>query len=516
MSDRSSSLIKECLLLALLTAGTMLVHGYHLGVEDQSIYLPGMAKSLNSGLFPADSDLFLPQSSATLITRLVVTSIRISGATLDTAIFFWQLLSIFFLLLAVRRLAARCFASSEAQWGSVALVVALLSMPVAGTSLYIVDQYLHPRTLATALIVMAIIQTLDRRWMKAVFWIALASLLHIQMAFYGVLLSFFLGWKSTSGQNDMSEESGRGGTKPGSSNPLAPSVTTAAWLAFPLLAFPLKRLFQPGSEAWKEAARIHRGHYLLQWTWYEWLGVIGPLAAFYWFVSFARKARLPVVAFVAQRVAAFQIFGLASALVLTLPPQFERLTPYQPMRTVHLTTLIFVVLAGGFIGQYLLQRSVVRWLLLFGPLCGGMFYAQRQQFPGSSHVELPGRPSSNAWVQAFLWARSNTPQDAYFALDPRYLVRPGEDQHGFRAFAQRSMMADALKDAGVVTLFPGIAARWQKETHARANWNNFTLADFQNLRANFGVTWVVLEKPVRVSLPCPYENERVAVCRIGD
>ena len=41
--------------------------------------------------------------------------------------------------------------------------------------------------------------------------------------------------------------------------------------------------------------------------------------------------------------------------------------------------------------------------------------AQRRQFPASEHVELPGRASSNAWVQAFLWARSNTPQDAYFA-----------------------------------------------------------------------------------------------------
>jgi hypothetical protein len=110
----------------------------------------------------------------------------------------------------------------------------------------------------------------------------------------------------------------------------------------------------------------------------------------------------------------------------------------------------------------------------------------------------------------------NTPQDAYFALDPEYIERPGEDQHGFRAISQRSMMADRLKDAGVATLFPGVASRWQQESRARANWNSLTPADFQRLRDQYGVTWVVLEKPLRVTLPCPYQNELVAVCRIGD
>ena len=30
----------------------------------------------------------------------------------------------------------------------------------------------------------------------------------------------------------------------------------------------------------------------------------------------------------------------------------------------------------------------------------------------------------------------------------------------------------------------------------------------------YGVDWVVLEKPVKVALACPYENERLKVCRI--
>ena len=223
---------------------------------------------------------------------------------------------------------------------------------------------------------------------------------------------------------------------------------------------------------------------------------------------------MPVAAFLAQRVMAFQIFSVASALLLTLPPRFERLTPYQPMRALHLTTLIFVLFAGGFLGHFLLQRRPLRWLLLLVPLCLAMFYVQRQIFPDSEHLELPGRVSRNQWIQAFLWIKGNTPADAYFALDPVYMARPGEDQHGFRALSERGMMADMAKDPGVVTLFPGIAERWQKETRARANWNSFTLADFNKLRLEYGVTWTVLEKPLRVPLQCPYQNELVAVCRI--
>jgi len=44
------------------------------------------------------------------------------------------------------------------------------------------------------------------------------------------------------------------------------------------------------------------------------------------------------------------------------------------------------------------------------------------------------------------------PVDAYFALDPDYMAAPGEDYHSFRALAERSQLADNIKDASMVTL----------------------------------------------------------------
>jgi hypothetical protein len=64
----------------------------------------------------------------------------------------------------------------------------------------------------------------------------------------------------------------------------------------------------------------------------------------------------------------------------------------------------------------------------------------------ASTWNLPGRASANPWLQAFDWIRQNTPTDAYFALDPEYMAAPGEDYHSFRALAERSQLADNIKD----------------------------------------------------------------------
>jgi len=41
---------------------------------------------------------------------------------------------------------------------------------------------------------------------------------------------------------------------------------------------------------------------------------------------------------------------------------------------------------------------------------------------------------------------------------------PGEDTHGFRAIAQRSMIADAGKDSGAVSMFPPLADEWYQQS----------------------------------------------------
>ena len=145
---------------------------------------------------------------------------------------------------------------------------------------------------------------------------------------------------------------------------------------------------------------------------------------------------------------------------------------------------------------------------------GGMFATQRALFPGSEHLELPGMRPSNPWLQAFAWIRINTPPDAYFALDPHYLEAPGEDYHSFRALAERSQLADAIKDTAVVTQVPELGPAWERQVAAQAGWTHFQLADFERLKAEFGVNWVLVNYPQPAGLACAWHNKTLSVCRV--
>jgi hypothetical protein len=293
------------------------------------------------------------------------------------------------------------------------------------------------------------------------------------------------------------------------------SISSRTGAVVAALLLPLGWVFEPGSDAWRQAAATRSFYFVLRWHWYEWLGVVAPLALLWWFRSLARYRQEWVLARVSERLVYFGLFQLAVALVMLLPARLERLRPLEPMRFLHLVYLLFVLLAGGLLGQYVLKKSVLRWLLLFVPLSAGMFYAQRQMYPATPHLELPDAlTGENAWVAAFCWIGRNTPVGSQFAIDPHYMELPGEDYHGFRALAERSVLADAVKDTGMVARVPRLAPRWLGEVEAQRGWRDFQRPDFLRLKADFGVDWVVLAEPGVTGLPCPFRNAQVMVCRV--
>jgi hypothetical protein len=165
-------------------------------------------------------------------------------------------------------------------------------------------------------------------------------------------------------------------------------------------------------------------------------------------------------------------------------------------------------------GRYVLKASVWRWVVFLAVINVGMFAPQRLLFANSPHVELPGMRPENEWLQAFDWVRENTPVNAYFAMDPYYLETPGEDYHSFRALAERSQLADGVKDTAVVTQVPQLGPEWWKEVHAAAGCSHFQLQDFERLKAEFGVDWTLVSSPAPAGLDCKWHNGRLAVCRI--
>ena len=470
----------------LLTLGALAVHGYHPYAEDAEIYLPGIKKLLHPTLYPSGTEFFESHASLTLFPNLIAGSVRLTHIPFDYAIFIWYLASIFLLLLACWKFSKVCFNTTRARWGAVALIASLLTLPVAGTALYLMDQYLNPRNLAAFAAVFAVTQVLEKKYARALAWIIFAAAVHPLMASFAVAFCTVLIFL------DKIKK---------------PAFAMAA-------VFPFANFFAPPSPAYREAMRFHISHFLPQWQWYEWVGLIAPFAVLILLGRMARSRKLRNLERVCHAAVLYELVYFAIALIIAIPQRFEALARLQPLRSLLLVYIFMLMAIGGFIAEYILKDRAWRWLLLFVPLCAGMFVAQRQLFPSTAHIEWPWAAPKNQWEQAFLWIRQNTPVDATFAIDPFYMEAPGEDRIGFRALAERSRLADANKDSGAVAMFPPLAEEWWEQFQAQKNWQHFTRADFLELRAKYQVGWTILQAPGIVGLSCPYAKQTVTVCRI--
>jgi len=155
---------KPTLGLALLTLAALGIHGYHPCAEDAEIYLPGVEKALNPALYPTGSQFFESHAGLSIFSKLIAESIRLTHIPFEYGIFIWQLACIFLFLVACWQLTGALFASRPARWCAVSLIAALLTMPVAGTALYIMDQYLNARNVEAFAAIFAVERVLRRKY----------------------------------------------------------------------------------------------------------------------------------------------------------------------------------------------------------------------------------------------------------------------------------------------------------------------------------------------------------------
>ena len=485
------------LLTILFTTLGLAVMGYHPGFEDDGIYLTAVKFKLNPTLYSHDSGFFRFQMQASYFDTWVAGFVRWTGIPVAATELFWQFASIALVVFGCWAIARRLFPETRAQWAGVALVTAMFTLPAAGTALYLVDQHLHPRTIATGLILLAVSRILAGKSWQAV-------------PFYCWRFCCILSW-------------------PRSVSRFAPFLLWSCWnpnligcgdgmaldeRAIAVFFVPLGWVFEPPNPAWRQSLEMRKYLFLYRWEWYEWLGALAPLVLFWLLWRIARKHGETLLARFALAVFIYGVFHQAVAMILQGFPALIRLIPLQPMRFLHLTYFFLMLVGGCLLGKYLLKASVWRWAVFLLVINAGMFASQRMQFSSIEHLELPGRASANPWLQAFAWIRQNTPSDAFFALDPEYLAAPGEDYHSFRALAERSQLADKIKDGSVVTQVPELSEVWKQQLQAQKGWAHFQLADFERLKTEFGVNWVLVAYPQPSGLDCQWHNNSLAVCRI--
>ena len=501
-------------LVTVLTSLAFAVHGYHPYAEDGGLYMAGIKRVLDPGMYPHRSQFVLEHLRFSAFAPMVAAMVRGSGLSLEVVLLLLQLASFWTTLFAGWMLAARCYSRREVWAGAVTLLAVWLTMPIAGTSLMLVDPYVTARSISTPCALLALVGALafllpqdsipGDRWRGLALCgvsLTVAALVHPLMAGYALACVLALG-----------------AGLPGSRKTRA-LVSIGLSIAGVGTAMAIQRLSLPESMAYLNVAMTRRYWFLSEWQWYEWVGLAAPLLILGW-IAMARQnddreprvilARMAVVIGSSAVVVAilFARVGMATHLVARL----------QPLRVFQLVYVVMILAVGAALTERVLQRRAVRWVAVFGALATVMVLAERQTFPASSHIELPPRlqwtPPSNAWEQAFLWIRQNTSKDALLALDADYITKPGEDAQSFRAIAERSALPDYSKDGGEASITPDLTSAWVEGQVAQSGLSDSTDAHRIAALRPLGVDWVVLERGAVTAFDCDYANEAVKVCRL--
>lgn len=507
-NDRVSALRHAT--LAALTLCILAIHGYHPLAEDGGLYTAGIQSILDPSLFPHDRAFATATLHYSLFPPFMAQLVRTLHIPLPWLLLFAYLAGSWLLLYAAWKIAAQLVRSEPAQFCAVALLVTSCTLPIAGTSLLLMDPYVTARTFSTPLSLLALafalqFQTQQKRsatLLRSGLCLALAAAFHPLMAAYAAaLVVALLVAKLPSRRAQVSSWI----------TLAAAAILTAATL----------QITAPAESAPSVTAAYSRYYWFLsQWQWYELLGLVGPLIVFAVLLRYSRHAFGESATALCR--ASIAIGLIATLIALLFAHQHSSTHPVarlQPLRAFLLLYAVMTILLGSTLANLCFNpaRKRLRILppLLVAAMACVMFVVQLQTFPASQHLELPWRPPTNPWSKAFLWVRRNTPPDALFALDANYITTSGEDAQTFRATAQRSVLPDFSKDGGETANRPSLAADWFAGMTAQKDLSRLTPAQRRQRLQPFGVTWLILHADAATSTPCPYSNPVVKVCPLS-
>ena len=486
------------------------VHGYHPYAEDGGLYMAEIKRLLDPGLYPHGTEFVTGHLHFSLFAPMVAGVVRRSHMSLEMVLLLFYVASLWFTLFAGWVLAARCYSRRELRAGAVALLAMWITLPVAGTSLMLMDPYVTARSLSTPCVLLALACALGVWPSEELMWpmrrelvtccVALfaAAVIHPLMAAYGLGCVLVLVCV------------------------LSPVRQVRVWgtvglgLAAVSIAVILQALAPRESAAYLRVAMTRYYWFPGNWHLYEQFGLAAPLIILA--IVGLRKNNDGVARIALARMAT--VCGAVAVIVAVLFARQSLATHMvarlQPLRTFQIVYVVMILVLGAALAEWVLLRRVWRWIAAFALLAGVMLFTERQTFPHSAHLELPWRAPANPWEQAFVWISKNTPKDALFALDAHYITGSEEDAQSFRAIAERSMLPDYSKDGGEASITPELTTAWI--TGERAQTGLSVESDTQRVAVlrPLGVTWVVLGLGSRTGFPCVYRNDAVKVCKLPD
>jgi hypothetical protein len=511
-------------LVTALTLLTVVVHGYHPYAEDGGLYLPEIKRLLHPELYPQGAEFVVGHLRFSIFAPVMAGLVRWSHLPVEMVLLLVHLASFWTTLFAAWVLAARCYKSREARCGAVTLLAAWITLPVAGTSLMLMDPYVTARSFSTPFSLLALVGAVEfllprdgaglagwsasqvRGLMLCCGALVGAGAMHPLMGAYALGCVIVLGCAMSSTRQ------------------VRVWGTMGLCCAAVAVAEAVQMSGVPESKAYLSVVLTRYYWFLSEWHWYELMGLVAPLAIL-GVVAFRPRGLSRRGGDDAVRVGLARMAVVSGVMAVTVAVLFARVglathsvARLQPLRIFQLVYVVMILVVGAALGERVLQRSAARWVVVFSLLAGVMVFAERKTYPESARVELPGAmpwsAPENPWEQAFVWISRNTPQDALFALDSHYINLPGEDAQGFRAIAERSVLPDYSKDGGVVANKPALTGEWMQGVAAQAKLSTENDAARMEALRPLGVRWVVLDRGAATGFRCDYANGVVKVCRL--
>lgn len=477
-------------LLATLNAG-----GYRFGVADQAFYLPAIQRHLVPDSFPRDRLIIDDQDRLNVFTTAIAAGVRATGIPVHVWFAATYVTSLLLLFTAAAAIATWLGCSRWAVAGAAALLT--LKHRIGMTGANSLEGYGHPRVLAFAIGLWAVVSVARGRTWRALVLVAAAFIVHPTTAlWFGV-------WVGVAGL--VADRARR------------PVLAAGAAAAALLTAWAIG------------VGPLHAQAVVMD---ADWLGVVGSKDYLFpdeWSVSSWGMAAAYVAAVAGPflwrraggRLAAREtavIAGLGALLavfVLTLPATAARVAlavQFQVSRIFWMFDLLGTIYLAGLIvdgptakGATSKVARAVALTLVVAATARGAYV---------KWVEHPERPLARAslpadeWQQALDWL-AGTPTGSLVIADPGHAWRFGTS---VRVGASRDVLLEEVKDTAMSMYSRRVAMHVLERIRAIGDFASLTDAQIAALASRYGASFLVDERPR--TLPVAYRNGRFTVYRL--
>ena len=485
---RIGSLIAGAALFCVLA--TQNAAGYRYGVQDQSFYIPAVLRHLDPALYPHDTALLDAQDQLLAFDNATARLVQMTGWSLPAVFLGGHLASLTLLFTGAVGIGRALYRS----WWTVAGLAFALTLrhQVMNTAVNTLEGHFHPRMLAFAIGITALVLFLRGRSWLALAGAAVAGLLHPMIGLWFVI---WVGVASV-----VADPRTRLIVSGAALAGLATAAIMVVW-------GPLQGQLVQMDETW--LAVLISKEYLFpnDWPWFTWLVNLGYGAAIggiYWYrrsavgVS-AQETGLVVGCGVLLLILIIALPLVAAGVALAVQLQIARILW---MLDFFCTTyVVWLVIESQPRPRWALSSAQVRYagvvLLAVCAIARGG-YIMWVEFPDRALIEA--RLPSSDWQRVMDWSARTLPE-TNLLVDPGHAWRYGTS---VRVAAQRDVYLEEVKDTGMAIYSRGVAERVSERIQDLGDFTALTAPRARTLARKYDLHYLITRR--HVDLPIAHRT----------